>query len=121
MPVQRILTLPADAERVWDTVVRGDWLGDDGVIAPRPGGDGWVREGDRLRHLVVESVEPGHRLVFSWWPLTPDGVGPASRVEIEVDADADAEADQTRVTVVETPLAGGAPVPDSGPLAMAVI
>lgn len=119
MTVQRILTLPAGAERVWETVVCGDWLGDEAVIAPRPGADGWVREADRLRHLVVESVEPGRRLVFSWWPLTPDGVGPASRVEIDVDADADDE--QTRVVVVETPLPGGAAVPDGGPMAMAVI
>lgn len=78
-----------------------------------------MREGDRLRHLVVESIEPGRRLVFSWWPLTPDGVGPASRVEIDVDADADAA--QTRVTVVETPLPGGASMPNTGPLAMAAI
>ena len=99
--------------------MQADWLGDDGVIELRRGADGWVREGDALRHLVVDSVDPGRRLVFSWWPLTPDGIGPASRVEIEVDADVEHE--QTRVVVVETPLVGGAPVPSSGPLAMAAI
>lgn len=121
MQVERTLTLAADAERVWDTVICGDWLGDDGLIEPRAGADGWIRDGATLRHLVVEDVQEGRRLVFRWWPISPDGVGASSRVDIAVDADAEAHAEQTRVVVVEAPLVSGTPVPDSGPRAMAMI
>lgn len=121
MHVQRTLTLAADAERVWDAVICGDWLGDDGLIEPRTGADGWVRDGATLRHLVVEDLHEGRRLVFRWWPMSPDGVGTASRVQIDVDRDSEPDVEQTRVVVVEAPLVSGAPLPDSEPRAMAVI
>ena len=117
--VERILTLAAGGDRVWDAVECGAWLGDDAMIDPRPGGDGWVRDGGRLRHLVIEDIEPGRRLVFRWWALDPDGVGPASRVHIELEP-SEEEPDHTRVVVVEAPLVGGGGVPDASPQALAM-
>ena len=126
--VQRSADLAADPARVWDETVSGAWLGEDGLVDPRPGADGWVRDGQTLRHLVVEEVLEGRRLVFRWWALGPDGVGPATRVRIDLDAepatDADADApeqERTRVHVVEAPVVVGAPLPSTGPLAMAAV
>lgn len=120
--VQRSLDLAAPRARVWDEIVGGAWLGDDGLIEPRAGADGWLRDGDTLRHLVVEEARGGQRLVFRWWTMAPDAVGPATRVRIEVESDADADGrDRTRVTVAEGPVVAGAPLPSTGPLAMAAV
>ena len=126
--VQRSVDLAADPARVWDEIVGGAWLGDEGLIEPRPGADGWIREGTTLRHLVVEEARAGHRLVFRWWPLGPGGVGPATRVRIDVEAAADdaeaaaaAEPERTRVVVTEAPAVVGAPLPSTGPMAMATV
>lgn len=112
--VQRSTTIPAEAEDVWDAVIRGNWLGDDVALEPWPGGDGVVIDRGEIRHVVVERVEPGRSLVYRWWPLGPDGVGVASRVRIDVEP----ENDHTRVVIVEAP-AVAAPLPPSSPMAMA--
>lgn len=120
--IRRSVDLAASPDRVWDAVICGAWLGEDGLIEPRTGADGWIRDGHDLRHLVVEEARPGRRLVFRWWSLGPDGVGPATRVQIDVDAEVTVEADgvqRTRVVVAEAPVAVGAPLPTNGPAALA--
>lgn len=113
--VERSTDVPADAADVWFAVVSGDWLGDEADLDARVGGEGVVRDGGHLRHVVVEAVDPGRRLVYRWWPLTPDGVGAASRVDIGLEPAGAA----TRVIVVETPLPPATPLPSAGPLALA--
>ena len=117
--VTRTTVLCGSVEQAWDDVTSGDWLGDSSSLDLRRGADGWVREGDDLRHLVVEDVRPPHRLVFRWWPVTTDGVGPASRVELDLEPDDD---EVTRLVVVEAPVAPATPVPTaSGPVALATL
>ena len=113
--VQRSLDVPVDADRVWDEVTKGDWLGDDVQLDPRVGGEGFILDGGVFRHVVVETVEPGRRLTYRWWPLTDDGVGRASRVTIAVEP----EEEMTRVVIVEAPVLVAAPLPSQGPLALA--
>lgn len=115
--VERTLTVPAPRQRVWDEVVDGSWLGDEVELEARQGGEGRVREGSEIRHVVVESSEAGHRLVFRWWVLDPDGVGAATRVSVTLEHDE--EDAGTRVVIVEAPVLQTAPLPPSGPLAMA--
>ena len=114
----RTVILCGDVEQVWSGVVAGDWLGDGARLDLLRGADGWVRDGDDLRHLVVEDVDEHRRLVFRWWPLSADGVGTASRVELDLDPGDD---DGTTVMrVLETPIAPATPVPTmSGPVALA--
>ena len=122
--VERTLTVPAAPSRVWDEIVNGAWLGDAVDLQPVVGTDGLVTDGDEIRHLVVESVEPNQRLVFRWWALRPDGVGPATRVVVTLEtlpANDDVDAVATQVVVVEAPLAAPVPLPPSGPLALAAL
>jgi uncharacterized protein YndB with AHSA1/START domain len=120
MPQQQVTretVLAAGVEQVWDvvTVEVGSWLADEGELDPRVGGDGWFRDGDELRHAVVEDVVEGRRLAFRWWRLGEDGVGEATRVELALDA---VEEQATRLVVVEgaTP---PAPLPPAEPAALA--
>ena len=130
--VQRTMTIPADRDRVWDAVVDGTGLGDDVRLDARAGGEGVIRDGAEIRYVVVEDAEPGQRLVFRWWVLGPGGVGAASRVSITLEPCAAAEAgvrdralgeqdEATQVVVVEAPVLHAAPLPPSGPLALARI
>src|SRR5688500_4818453 len=104
--VERSTTIPADTGRVWDAIVRGDWLGDELELKALPGGDGVVLVRGEVRHVGVERVDPGHQFVHRWWPLSEDGVGDATRVTIDVEP----EDEQTRVVVTEIP-ALPAPMP----------
>jgi uncharacterized protein YndB with AHSA1/START domain len=92
--VTRETVIDAPAEEVWEAVTDPSWLGDEGELDLRPGGE--VRVGDRAG--FVEEVEPGERLTF-WWAAPGEE---STRVEIALEEDGEA----TRVTVVEArPLA----------------
>lgn len=92
--VERELLVPAEPERVWETLSEPEWLGEDASIDLRPGGD--VSIGDRSG--FVEEAEEPRRLTF-WWRAEGEE---STRVELELVPDADG----TRVRVVETrPLA----------------
>jgi uncharacterized protein YndB with AHSA1/START domain len=122
--VTRQVRVPAEPAATWD-VVTGDaagWLADEGRIDLRPGGDGWVREGGRLRHVITEYAESPRRLAFRWWPVDPDGVGTATRVTLELLPETPDHEDAppvTRVVVVEAP--AGPSMPSTGPLALAAL
>jgi len=82
--VERHVTLPAEPDRAWELLTRPDdlsaWLGDEVVLDPTPGATGTVVERDGTRrHLVVDEVDAGRRLSWSW---RTDGEGEASHVEI---------------------------------------
>src|SRR5690349_8892974 len=102
-PVQltRDVVLPLPTADAWELLTDPDelatWLG----AAPRldltPGGAVTLVEPDgTVRTLVVDEVENGHRIGFTWW--TGDDASLASRVEITVD---EAEGG-ARVTVTES-------------------
>lgn len=94
--IQRSVDLPASPEEVWSHVTRPDWLGGDGEIDLRPGGEGWVEDEGGDHYLVVEEVDEPHRFVYRWATFTEE----PTRVEIDL-----APCDEgTRVTVTELPL-----------------
>jgi uncharacterized protein YndB with AHSA1/START domain len=96
----RDVVLPLPTTEAWELLTDPDelacWLG----AAPRldlaPGGAATLVEPDgTVRTLVVDDVEVGRRIGFTWWAGDD---GPASRVEITVD---EAEGG-ARITVTET-------------------
>ena len=92
--VTRETVIDAPAEEVWEAVVEPGWLGGDGALELRPGGE--VRVGDR--EGFVEEIEVGERLTF-WWAAPGEE---STRIEIELEE----VENGTRVTVVESrPLA----------------
>lgn len=103
-------TLPADHDEVWEVLTSPDgvesWLGEGSELTPLEGGDldvADVETGVR-RHGRVDTVEPGRRLGFVWWPADtdPDVDGTASRVDVVLTPDGD----RTHLTVTEVPLGG---------------
>jgi uncharacterized protein YndB with AHSA1/START domain len=104
--VTREVDLPAPPDEVWRSVTEadqlGDWLEADVELDPRPGGAGTFRFADgEVRRALVREAEPGHRLAFTWWPLTGDEVGRATTVTITIDP-TDAG---SRLRLVESPRA----------------
>jgi uncharacterized protein YndB with AHSA1/START domain len=104
--VTREVDLPAPPDEVWRSVTEadqlGDWLEADVELDARPGGAGTFRFADgEVRRALVREVEPGHRLAFTWWPLTGDEVGRATTVTITIDP-TDAG---SRLRLVESPRA----------------
>src|SRR3954463_15446484 len=91
--VRREVVLPVEPERAWELITDPDelegWLADDVELAPEEGGGGrgageggevrvaW-EDGER-REGVVEEVDEGRRIVFTWgeqpsrviWTLDP--------------------------------------------------
>jgi uncharacterized protein YndB with AHSA1/START domain len=104
--VERTILLDAAPEEVWealtDETALSEWLAPEVELEPREGGELRCRyEDGEERRGEVELVEEAERLAFRWWR---PGAGP-SRVELIVEA----VADGTRLTVVESQLAAGAP------------
>jgi uncharacterized protein YndB with AHSA1/START domain len=105
--VRRSRVLGADRPRAWcaltDPGAAAAWLGAHGALDLRtPGSCGTLTEPDgTARQVVVETVEPGRRLVLRWCGDRGHAVAP-SRVEVAL---ADAEGGGTRVTVTEVALA----------------
>ncbi|CAN5710984.1 MAG: hypothetical protein M3493_03535 [Actinomycetota bacterium] len=123
--VTRQVLVPAEPGDTWNVVTHdvAGWLADEGCIELRPGGEGWVREDGRLRHVITELVEAQRCLTFRWWPVDAEGVGPATRVTLELLRDTTSgdedQAPATRVVVVEAPAAPA--LPPTGPLALAAV
>src|SRR4051794_31514345 len=82
--VRREVVLPVEPERAWELITDPDelegWLADDVELAPEEGGEVRVawEDGER-REGVVEEVDEGRRIVFTWgeepsrviWTLDP--------------------------------------------------
>src|SRR4051795_5840295 len=82
--VRREVVLPVDPERAWELITDPNelegWLADDVELAPEEGGEVRVawEDGER-REGVVEEVDEGRRIVFTWgeqpsrviWTLDP--------------------------------------------------
>ncbi len=104
--VTREIDLPASPDEVWEQVTEsdqlGEWLDADVELEVRPGGSGSFRFGDgEVRRALVRDVDPGHRLAFTWWPLTGDEVGRATTVTITIEP----APDGSRLRLVESPQA----------------
>ena len=105
--IERAIVVPGAPADVWPAVTDSEeisaWFGAEAELDARPGGRGVFRWPDgTLRHVVVEEVEPAHRLTFRWLPFQRTAEGdivmlPSTRVEITLD---EIEGG-TRVRVVE--------------------
>jgi hypothetical protein len=94
--LHRVVELPCPVEEAWDHVVDPSWLGDDGEVDATEGGEGWVRDGDETKYVLVEEVIEEERYVYRWASFSEE----PSRVEIELAPTAEG----TRVEIVESPL-----------------
>ncbi len=103
--VRRSVDLPAPVEDIWsmltDPARLAEWLGAEVDLASaEPGADGRVVDaGGLVRRLVVDTVEPGRRFAFTWWPAErPED---ATTVAFTLAADGQG----TRLDVEEAPVA----------------
>ena len=108
LTVTRTITLDASNERVWrliaDEVELGGWFGAEVQLDVSPGGVGrFAGEDGRVRRAVVDAVDAGHRVRWTWW----DESDPADASTVEITLEATAE-EATRLTVTETRVVGGA-------------
>ncbi len=106
--VTRTLTLHAPAEQVWrliaDDAELTGWFGGEAHLDLRPGGVGrFVDDDGRVRRAVVDAVDAGNRVRWTWWDQ--DEPADASTVELTVGAEPDGT---TSLTVTETSVLGGA-------------
>lgn len=103
--VERQLDLPAPPRVVWrflfDPELLGQWLADEVMLDPTPGGEASFRIGDELRSGWVEQVSPpvhdqdGAELTF-WWSREAET---ASHVRVTLTPGDDGH---TRLRIVET-------------------
>jgi uncharacterized protein YndB with AHSA1/START domain len=105
-------TMPARPDEVWEVLTDPDgvasWLGDGSDLPPVEGADLDVADVETgVRRVgTVESVEPGRRLGFVWWPADSEGRDDgaagdrATRVEITLVPDGD----HTHLTITEVPV-----------------
>jgi len=94
--LHRSVELSCPIDVTWDIVLDPSWLGDEGEVNAEEGGEGWVREGDDIRWMLVEEVVEGERFTYRWASFTDE----PSRVEITLSPTGDG----TRVDIVESPL-----------------
>lgn len=87
--MEKVQEFPVPVDELWSAVSDADglagWLGDELELDVRPGGQGRVVEDGEVRRIVVEDVDPGRRLSFTWWPETPV-IGAPTLVDLLVEA-----------------------------------
>jgi uncharacterized protein YndB with AHSA1/START domain len=93
--MEKVQDFPVSPEELWQAVSEADqlaaWLGDAVELDVRPGGHGTVVDDGELRRVVIDDVEDGRRLSFTWWPERHDEprhghalAGVPTQVELEV-------------------------------------
>lgn len=97
--VRRSIEIAADPDEVWRTVIdddeRSQWWGGPSELTPDAGSSAAFTDPDgTTRRGIVDAVEPGRHLAWTWW----DERGDASRVTIDVSPSPAG----TRLDVVET-------------------
>jgi uncharacterized protein YndB with AHSA1/START domain len=93
--IERILSLPAPPETVWEAVTSDGWLADEVDLDLRPGGDAEFRSQQSSKSGWIEEAMAPSRLAF-WWTLDDE---PATRVELTLEPDDDGG---TQLRVVES-------------------
>lgn len=93
--VERILSLPAPPETVWDVVTADGWLAEEVRLDLQPGGDALFRSRHSSKAGWVEEAVAPSRLAF-WWARDDE---PATRVELTLETD---DGGGTRLRVVES-------------------
>jgi len=124
--VEREVVLPASPVEAWPAVSQSEqisaWFGAEAQLDLRPGGRGVFRWRDGTeRSVLVEEVEPPHRLSFRWLPFQRTAANeiatvPSTRVDITLEE----VPEGTRLRVREHPAfsLGTRPAGASSPLAV---
>jgi len=87
--IERILSVPAPPETVWDVVTADGWLAEEVRLDLRPGGDAHFRSRQSSKTGWVEEAVAPSRLAF-WWTLDDElDDEPATRVELTPDPEHD--------------------------------
>lgn len=93
--IERIVSLPAPPEPVWEMVTADGWLADQVELDLRPGGDAHFRSQHSSKTGWIEEAMAPSRLAF-WWALDDE---PATRVELTLEREDDGG---TQLRVVES-------------------
>jgi uncharacterized protein YndB with AHSA1/START domain len=93
--IERILSLPAPPETVWEVITADGWLAEEVRLDLRPGGDARFRSQESSKDGWVEEAMAPSRLAF-WWALDDE---PATRVELTLEPGDDGG---TELRVVES-------------------
>lgn len=106
LTVTRSVTLDASVDEVWRLLTEDAelslWFGSHASLDAVPGGLGRFVDGTSVRRAVVQRIEPGRRVDFTWWDERRPAE--ASTVELMVDDTSDG---QVRLTITETLVPGG--------------
>ena len=88
--VRRSMTFPVPAAELWEAIcdpaLLHEWFAGIVDVDLRPGGALHVDDGAQTRDGVIETVEPGRRLTFTWHDRP---AMPATTVELELEPDGD--------------------------------
>lgn len=110
--VERTIEIEAHPDDVWDLLVDDDertaWFGGPTTLEPVPGGAGGFTDPDGTRReAVVEEIDPGRHLRWTWWPEGDPDAGATVDIDLVpvTPSRPGAPAIGTQVTVTETPLA----------------
>lgn len=75
--MEKVQDFDVPADELWAALTEPEqlaaWLGDEVTLDVRPGGQGRVVDDGETRRVVVDDVEEGRRLAFTWWPEEPAG------------------------------------------------
>lgn len=93
--IERIVSLPAPPEPVWEMVTADGWLADQVELDLRPGGDAHFRSQHSSKTGWIEEAMAPSRLAF-WWALDDE---PATRVELTLERE---DNGGTQLRVVES-------------------
>lgn len=94
--VHRELEVPSPPSETWEHVLDPTWLGGEGELPTTPGSEGWVKDGDVVRYLVVEEVVDEERYVYRWATFAEA----PSRVQIELEPSESG----SRISITESPI-----------------
>jgi len=107
LTVTRSVTLDASVDEVWrlltDDAELSLWFGSAASLDAVPGGGGRFVDGTTVRRAVVQRVEPGRRVGFTWW----DERHPAEASTVELVVDDMSTDGQVQLTITETLVPGG--------------
>lgn len=98
--VDRTVDLDVGSDELWRLVSTAEgwsrWLTDTADLDVEPGAVGDVTEGDVVRRVRVDHVQPGRRVGFTWW--SDDDPSDAATVELRIE---DVSVSARRLHIVE--------------------
>ncbi|MDQ6698385.1 MAG: SRPBCC domain-containing protein [Actinomycetota bacterium] len=110
LTVTRTVILDASADEVWrlltDDAELSRWFGSAASLDAVPGGVGTFVDGSIVRRAVVQRVDPGRRVGFTWW----DERHPAEASTVELVVEDTSSDGRVQLTVTETVVPSGGAV-----------